>query len=109
MPAPPSAATTLAAAATVERRPFADLIRTVALRHGIDPALVHAVVQTESNYQPKARSALGARGLMQVMPTTGAVFGVRNLFDPQANLEAGVQYLKFLADTIRSRPGDCGV
>jgi soluble lytic murein transglycosylase-like protein len=57
---------------------------------------VHAVVQAESNYQPRAKSRVGARGLMQVMPATAADFGVKNLFDPQANLEAGVQYLKFL-------------
>jgi soluble lytic murein transglycosylase-like protein len=80
----------------LKARPFAELIETVALRHGVDPALVHAVVQAESNYQPRAKSHVGARGLMQVMPTTGADFGVRNLYDPQANLEAGVQYLKFL-------------
>jgi len=80
----------------LQARPFADLIHTVALKHGIDPALVHAVVQAESNYQPRAKSQVGARGLMQVMPATAAEFGVRNLLDPQANLEAGVQYLKFL-------------
>ena len=80
----------------VDVRPFADLIETVSLKHGVDPALVHAVVQVESNYQPKAVSGVGARGLMQVLPSTAADFGVRNLFDPQANLEAGVQYLKFL-------------
>jgi len=80
----------------VDARPFADLIETVSLKHGVDPALVHAVVQVESNYEPKAVSSKGARGLMQVMPSTAADFGVRNLFDPQANLEAGVQYLKFL-------------
>jgi soluble lytic murein transglycosylase-like protein len=77
-------------------RPFASLIESVALKHGVDPALVHAVVQAESNYQPRAKSRVGARGLMQVMPATAADFGVKNLFDPQANLEAGVQYLKFL-------------
>jgi len=82
--------------AIVDGRPFADLIESVSLKHGIDPALVHAVVQVESNYQPKAVSGMGARGLMQVLPSTAADFGVRNLFDPQANLEAGVQYLKFL-------------
>lgn len=80
----------------IDARPFAQLIETVALRHGIDPALVHAVVQAESNYQSRAKSPIGARGLMQVMPATAADFGVRNLYDPQANLEAGVQYLKFL-------------
>jgi soluble lytic murein transglycosylase-like protein len=82
--------------AAVDGRPFAELIETVSLKHGVDPALVHAVVQVESNYQPRAVSGMGARGLMQVLPSTAADFGVRNLFDPQANLEAGVQYLKFL-------------
>jgi soluble lytic murein transglycosylase-like protein len=75
---------------------FATLIAEVAGRHGVDPRLVHAVVQAESNYQPRARSAKGARGLMQVLPSTGAALGVRNLYDPSTNLEAGVQYLKGL-------------
>ena len=80
----------------IDARPFAELIETVALKHGVDPDLVHAVVQAESNYRATAKSQDGARGLMQVMPGTAADFGVRNLYDPQANLEAGVQYLKFL-------------
>jgi soluble lytic murein transglycosylase-like protein len=83
----------------LESRPFAAMIETVALKHGIDPALVHAVVQAESNYRPTAQSQVGARGLMQVMPSTARDLGVRSaqmLFDPQANLEAGVKYLKFL-------------
>jgi soluble lytic murein transglycosylase-like protein len=80
----------------IDGRPFAALIETVALKHGVDPDLVHAVVQAESNYRATAKSHDGARGLMQVMPQTAADFGVRNLYDPQANLEAGVQYLKFL-------------
>ena len=87
---------THATPAVIDARPFADLIETVALKHGVDPDLVHAVVQAESNYSPRAVSQVGARGLMQVMPQTAAVFGIRNLYDPQANLEAGVQYLKFL-------------
>ena len=82
--------------APLDARPFADLIETVSLRHGVDPELVHAVVQAESNYQPHAKSNMGARGLMQVMPHTAKDFGIRNLYDPQNNLEAGVQYLKFL-------------
>jgi hypothetical protein len=79
-------------------RPFADLIETVALKHGVDPVLIHAVIKAESNYRPGATSQMGARGLMQVMPTTGASYGIWNLYDPQANLEAGVQYLKFLLE-----------
>lgn len=83
----------------LQGRPFAELIETVALKHGIDPALVHAVVEAESNYRPSAKSQVGARGLMQVMPATGRDLGVASaamLFDPQANLEAGVKYLKWL-------------
>jgi transglycosylase-like protein with SLT domain len=85
----------------LEARPFAELIETVALKHGIDPALVHAVVEAESNYQPTAKSQVGARGLMQVMPSTARDLGVRSarmLFDPQENLEAGVKYLKWLLE-----------
>jgi soluble lytic murein transglycosylase-like protein len=90
------AAAAEASHAVVDWRPFAELIESVSLKHGVDPALVHAVVQVESNYEPRAISGMGARGLMQVLPSTAAEFGVRNLLDPQANLEAGVQYLKFL-------------
>jgi soluble lytic murein transglycosylase-like protein len=85
----------------VESRPFAALIEAVALKHGIDPALVHAVIEAESNYQASARSHVGARGLMQVMPSTARDLGVTSakmLFDPQANLEAGVKYLKWLLE-----------
>jgi soluble lytic murein transglycosylase-like protein len=107
MPDPePLVVTTIETAAVVhparkplEARPFAELIETVALKHGIDPALVHAVVQAESNYRPSAKSQVGARGLMQVMPATARDLGVNSaklLFDPQENLEAGVKYLKFL-------------
>jgi hypothetical protein len=85
-----------AAHAPLDGRPFADLIETVSLKHGVDPELVHAVVLAESNYQPHAKSNVGARGLMQVMPDTARGFGIRDLYDPQNNLEAGVQYLKFL-------------
>ena len=85
----------------LESRPFAELIETVALKHGIDPALVHAVVEAESNYRPSAQSHVGARGLMQVMPATGRDLGVKSaslLFDPHENLEAGVKYLKWLLE-----------
>jgi soluble lytic murein transglycosylase-like protein len=85
-----------AAHAPLDARPFADLIETVALKHGVDPELVHAVVLAESNYQPRAKSPVGARGLMHVMPGTAKDLGIKNLYDPHNNLEAGVQYLKFL-------------
>lgn len=81
-------------------RPFADLISTVAATHQVDARLVHAVIEQESNYQPRARSKKGARGLMQLMPDTARQYGVRNSYDPRANLEAGVRHLKDLLSRL---------
>ena len=63
---------------------------------GLDPALVHAVIGVESAYQPDARSSRGAVGLMQVIPATGRRFGVEDLRQPSANLQAGTRYLSHL-------------
>jgi soluble lytic murein transglycosylase-like protein len=71
-------------------------IRHVAERHGVDPLLVHAVVRTESGYDPKAISSKGAAGLMQLMPETARRYGVTDPFDPASNLDAGVRYLRHL-------------
>lgn len=70
-------------------------IRAAARKHGIDPALVQAVIDVESGGDPLAVSPKGARGLMQVMPETAAEMGVspRRLFDPQDNVTAGTRYL----------------
>ena len=80
----------------LNQRPFAEMIESIAARHGVSPVLVHAVVRAESNYQPRARSTKGARGLMQVLPSTARQLRAGNLFDPQSNLDAGVRYLKGL-------------
>ncbi len=77
-------------------RPYADLISTIAASHQIDLRLVHAVIEQESNYQPRARSKKGAKGLMQLMPDTARQYGVRNSYDPKSNLDAGVRHLKDL-------------
>lgn len=77
-------------------RPFAGLISTVAAHADIDARLVHAVIEVESNYLARARSPKGARGLMQLMPATARQYGVRNAYDPKANVEAGVRHLKDL-------------
>jgi len=82
--------------ADLSGRPFADMIQTVAARHGVDPVIVHAVIQAESNYEPRARSSKGARGLMQLLPSTARQFGGGNLYDPLDNLDKGVRYLKGL-------------
>ena len=74
------------------------LIDETAARHGVDPKLVRAVIQVESAYRAAARSRKGAMGLMQLMPDTARRFAVANPYDPRANLEGGIKYLKFLLD-----------
>lgn len=77
--------------------PFGSAIHEKAQKYGVDPALVAAVVETESKFRPHARSRVGARGLMQLMPRTGRWLGASNLNDPNQNLDAGVKYLKYLS------------
>lgn len=86
--------------AVLAARPYAGLISTVAATHKLDARLVHAVIEQESNYQARARSKKGAKGLMQLMPDTARQYGVRNSYDPKANLEAGVRHLKDLMSRL---------
>ena len=74
------------------------LVDSISVNHGVDPALVRAVIKTESNFNRWAISRKGARGLMQLIPETGRRYGVQDFFDPQQNVEGGVQYLKFLLE-----------
>jgi len=64
----------------------------------LDPALLHAVVEVESAYNPQAVSPKGALGLMQLMPATAALYGVQNPFDISENLVAGAVHLRSLID-----------
>lgn len=66
----------------------------VARRHGLDPALLRAVIAAESGWNPAARSPAGALGLMQLMPATARALGVTDPFDPVQNVEAGARYLR---------------
>lgn len=71
-------------------------IKRAATSHQIDPALLQAVIATESNYKPHAVSRKGALGLMQLMPETALRYGVSDPFNPEQNIQAGAQYLSSL-------------
>ena len=68
-------------------------IQRAASQYHVDPALLHAVITTESGYRPRAVSNKGAMGLMQLMPATARRYGARNAFDPDQNILAGTEYL----------------
>jgi soluble lytic murein transglycosylase-like protein len=103
-PAPPAAEPAPGSRPTAERgsllreTAYAELIAAAAEAHGVDPILIQALIQVESNYQPRARSSKGAMGLMQLMPSVAREYRVRNAYDPKANIAAGVQKLKTLLD-----------
>lgn len=84
-------------------KPYADEIALAAHEAGVDPALVHAVIQVESAYRANAVSEKGALGLMQVMPETARRFGVHDASEPKANLKAGTRYLRVLLDLFDQR------
>jgi soluble lytic murein transglycosylase-like protein len=73
-------------------------IKEVAARHGLRADLVAAVIEAESSNNPRAVSRRGARGLMQLMPKTAKSLGVRDPFDPKANIEGGVKHLRAMMD-----------
>jgi soluble lytic murein transglycosylase-like protein len=85
-------------AVSIDRDGAEKLVREAAERHNVDPALIRAVIQTESNWNSGAVSRKGAGGLMQLIPTTAQRFGASDLFNPQQNIDAGVRYLKTLLE-----------
>ena len=78
---------------TAARSRFHAHIVAAARTYQLEPALLHAVISAESGYNPLARSAKGARGLMQLMPATARRYGVENPLDPQQNIYGGAAYL----------------
>ena len=77
-------------------RQYSPIIETAAKAHGVETALVHAVITAESGYNPRAVSRAGAQGIMQLMPDTARRFGVQNSFDATQNIQGGVKYLREL-------------
>jgi hypothetical protein len=79
-----------------DKTPFEKFIRAAAKRYDMDADLIHCVVAVESNFNPKAISPKRASGLMQLLPQTAAHYGVKNILDPEENINAGTRYLKEL-------------
>jgi hypothetical protein len=73
--------------------PYGQLIQTAAQKYGVDADLVFSVITAESNFNPNAVSRRGARGLMQLLPSTATRLGVKDIFDPGQNIDAGTRYL----------------
>lgn len=103
----PKAVSTAAPAAPQTSLPLAknprinEAVEQAARQYDLDPLLVHAVIQVESNYNQYAISHAGAQGLMQLMPATARSLGVRNSFDLEENIRAGVRHLKDLKNTYK--------
>jgi len=78
------------------RSPYDSFIDRYAVHYGVDPVLVRAVIQVESDFNPRCVSRKNARGLMQLIPETAKRYGVADVFDPEQNIRGGVRYLSDL-------------
>jgi soluble lytic murein transglycosylase-like protein len=83
--------------------PYLDEIKSAANKYGVDPALLAAVVKQESNFNPRAQSGVGAKGLTQLMDATARGLGVSDSFDPIQSLDGGA---KFLGGLLKEFHGD---
>lgn len=85
---------------------YSPFIKVAANKHGFDWRLIAAQIYQESHLNPWAKSRAGARGLMQILPSTARGLGVTDLFDPVQNINAGVQHLKILYDMYNQVEGN---
>jgi len=77
---------------------YDEVIQEVSAQYGVDPILVKSMIHAESAFNPVAMSRQGAQGLMQLMPKTASVLGVRDSFNPRENIEGGIRHLRYLLD-----------
>ena len=87
---------------TARREQLWPTVQEAARTNGLDPNLVDLVIRMESGYNSRAVSPKGARGVMQLMPGTASLYGVRNIFDPFENIRGGVRYLRDLLQRFDS-------
>ena len=80
---------------------FEVAVRSASERYGVDPALIWAVMKVESNFNSRAVSPKGAKGLMQLMPETAQLHNVGDIFDPTENINGGVRHLRLLLDRFK--------
>jgi soluble lytic murein transglycosylase-like protein len=73
--------------------PYDNLIEEAAARNGVDPAVLHGLIQQESGFDPNSQSSAGAVGLTQLMPSTAASLGVSDPRNPTQSIEGGARYL----------------
>lgn len=83
-----------------DRETLERIVASSAIQYGIDPGLLLAIAEVESNFNPQAISRFGARGLMQLMPYTARRFGVHDINDPQQNAEGAARYMRYLLNTF---------
>ncbi len=82
--------------------PYDHMISSAAEKYGVDSALVKAVIKAESNFNHRAVSPVGAKGLMQLMPSTAATLQVKDTFQPENNIDGGVRYIRYLMNLFNN-------
>jgi soluble lytic murein transglycosylase-like protein len=78
--------------------PFDGLINDAARENHLDPLLLQAIISVESGFDPDSLSQAGACGLTQLMPATGKLFGIHNIYDPKENIEVGAHHFRNLLE-----------
>src|SRR5882672_3307194 len=86
---------------TADYGTYSQEIAEAAARYAVPERLIWAVIRVESGFDPRAVSSSGARGLMQLMPETAAILGVRDPFNPRENIHAGARHLRGLMERFR--------
>jgi len=103
---PAASAASTASAASAGSSPYDATIAQVAAREGLDPAVLHGLIQQESGFDPSARSSAGALGLTQLMPSTAASLGVAEPLNPTQSIEGGARYLKEMLERFGGNTAD---